>query len=256
MNLSLRILLPATALLLIITAGCEDEARQQGFEDVVLTGDICPDCAEIHIEYPQMVQESPLQIAIERSIQEEIIEALTLQESGLADDIDEAIESFSNLNRQTNNRYGEVAQWSALIDGEVYYRSDKLIGIRLSFEVNTGGAHGNAYDHLLTFDADKAREIEMNDVLRITPEFVKLAESHFRRDMGLGSNQSLNEAGFIFLGDRFALPETMGLGPNGVFLLYQQGEISSAMDEPVLSIIPYGEVVPFVKDAYKGALIY
>lgn len=238
----------------VVLMGCEEEAKTEGFESIVLSGDICPDCSIVTVQYPQMIEESPLQRVIERSIREEIIEALTLQESGLAGTIEEAMESFQAENRRINRRFSdENAQWEAEITGKVLHKSARLLGIHLSFDINAGGAHGNVYDHLLTFDVERAREIEIDEVLRINDEFVSVAERHFRDDQGLEPGQNLNEGGFIFLSNHFELPETMGLGTNGIVLLYQQGEISSAMDEPVVAIIPYSEASRFLKDSFKGA---
>lgn len=234
--------------------GCEEDHRSEGFETIVLSGEICPDCAHITVRYPQLLEESPLQQSMDRSIREEIIEALTLQESGLASTVEEAIASFDDQNRKMNRRFSdEQVKWVADIEGTVLHKSSKLIGLHMAFNINTGGAHGNDYHHLLTFDVQRGREIDIDEVLFINEDFVSTAEKYFRSDQDLDASDSLVEAGFIFLGNRFVLPETIGLGSRGVILFYQQGEISSAMDGPVTAIIPYSEASRFLKDSYRGA---
>ena len=73
-----------------------------------------------------------------------------------------------------------------------------------------------------------------------------LAEAKFRSQEKIPATQSINSTGFMFDGEAFYLPENIGFTPKGIQLLYNQYEVASYADGPIILTLPYEEVKEYL----------
>jgi hypothetical protein len=79
-----------------------------------------------------------------------------------------------------------------------------------------------------------------------------LAEEMFRIAQAIPAGGDINSTGFMFEGDQFYLPETIGFDSHGMVLHYNQYEVSSYADGPITITLPWAEVIPLLKKRYRS----
>ncbi|MEO0900922.1 MAG: RsiV family protein [Bacteroidota bacterium] len=60
-------------------------------------------------------------------------------------------------------------------------------------------------------------------------------------------DENINITGFMFDGDVFHLSENIGYVPEGIQLIYNQYEVASYADGPIVLTIPYTEINKYLK---------
>lgn len=110
-----------------------------------------------------------------------------------------------------------------------------------SFSLNVyaylGGAHGTGLQDYLTIDMSTMQEIKLEALVIDMKKLTRIAENRFRQEKKLSSTPSL--APYQFKNDQFYLPDSWGLGPQGLVFTYQAYAIVSYTEGPVSFTIPY-----------------
>ena len=243
-----KILLPMLFLWLAI--GCQSETKLT-FEPLELQGEECGECPNIEINVPNALDESPVAMAINRALKEEVISILSFSEGQDIDNVDKAIASFSNSYKELKSKFPDEVGWEAEINGEVVYEDANIVTVMVNSYSFTGGAHGYASTSILNFDKRRGGELENRELFDDMEGFEKLAEAKFRIQEEIPEGKNINATGFMFEGDTFHLSQNIGYTKEGIQLIYNQYEVASYADGPIVLTLPYEEVNVYLKRKVK-----
>lgn len=232
--------------LTLLALGCKTD-NSIALEPVTYTGDTCTDCPNIKITVPNALGDAGIDKAINTALKEELIYLLNFDEQQNATDINSAIESFITAYKNLKAEFAEEATpWEAAVTAGVSYEDDHLITIKMDSYLFTGGAHGYNTTHYLNFDKLKALELNTDELFTHMPDFESYAESKFRSQQNIPSKADINSTGFMFETGSFYLPENIGYTKEGLQLFYEQYEIASYADGPIMLTFPFSELKPYL----------
>jgi len=240
----------ATILFLGALMSCQTESKLT-FEPTQLLGEICADCPKIAINIPNALDDSPVSEAINRSLREEIISIMSFSEDRTIDTMDKALQSFTDSYKELKTKFPDEIQWEATIDGEVIYEDENVVTLILTSYSFTGGAHGYASTSYLNFDKQTGKELENAELFTDYEGFEDFAEEKFRKQEEIPASKNINATGFMFEGDSFHLSNNVGYTTEGLQLIYNQYEVASYADGPIVLVLPYNEVNPFLERKVK-----
>ena len=233
-------------LVLILILGCKDDG-QLAFEPLEFTSEKCADCPEITISIPKALHKDALSEAINTAVREEVISMLDYDDTLEASTITEAMQSFKNGYLDIKQHFqDEAIGWEAIIEGKVTYEDPHLITLQINTYTFTGGAHGFSSIRFLNFDKKKAVELDNTQLFSNQEALALYAERQFRKQEQIPETDSINATGFMFYGDSFYLPDTIGLTTEGLEMIYAPYEIASYADGPIRLILPFKEVQPYL----------
>ncbi|WP_318310733.1 DUF3298 and DUF4163 domain-containing protein [Flagellimonas crocea] len=240
----------APILILCILLGCQTESKLT-FEPTRMLGEDCKGCPKIEINFPNALDDSGVSEAINRSVREEIISILSFTEDENIDNVNKALQSFTSSYKELKTKFPDEVQWEAKIDGEVVYEDENIITLVLNSYSFTGGAHGYASTSFLNFDKAESRELDNRELFKDLDGFEDFAETLFRNQEKIPREANINDTGFMFEGDAFHLPNNLGYTQDGLQLIYNQYEVASYADGPIVLTMPYAEVNPYLKRKVK-----
>jgi len=238
-------------LFLCFLISCQTESKLT-FEPVQLQGENCEGCPKIEINIPNALDDSPVSEAINRSFHEEIISILSFTEDKTIDSADKALQSFTDSYKELKVKFPDEVQWEAKIDGEVVYEDENIITLVLNSYSFTGGAHGYASTSFLNFDKRKGTELENWELFDDLDGFEDFAETKFRIQEKIPQDANINATGFMFEGDSFHLANNIGYTKEGIQLIYNQYEVASYADGPIVLILPFTEINLYLKRKVKN----
>lgn len=235
----------------ILVLSCESESKLT-YDTLQLKGENCGSCPSIIINVPEMLDESSVAKSINRALHEEIISILSFSEDENIDNVDKAIASFTESYKELKAKFPEETLWEAKIDGQVVYEDVNLITIKLDAYSFTGGAHGYASTSYLNFDKGQSAELENWELFSDEAGFTKFAETKFRIQEKIPQDKNINATGFMFEGDVFHLAHNIGYTPEGIQMIYNQYEVASYADGPIVLTLPYNEINLYLKRKVKS----
>lgn len=157
--------------------------------------------------------------------------------------VEEAIDEFKQDYFQFKADFPQTPTgYEANISQEIINRNERLVVLKTTFYLFTGGAHGFGGMHYLNFDAETGKIESRKDLISDMDKFRDYAEKKFRKKFEVGSEAKLNAKGFFFEDDNFALPENMAFLPNKVILHYNPYEAGSYAQGNIRLSIPKKEV--------------
>ncbi|MFD2099965.1 DUF3298 and DUF4163 domain-containing protein [Flagellimonas iocasae] len=233
-------------LILWIPFGCETEHKLT-FEPLKLQGESCANCPEIEITLPNALDDSGVATAINRSLREEVIALLSFSENEDIENVDQAMGSFTESYKELKTKFPDEIGWEAKINGEVIYEDAHLITIVVNSYTFTGGAHGYGSTSYLNFDKVEGTELENWELFDDLEGFETYAESKFKTQEDIPQEANINATGFMFEGDAFHLPNNVGYTQDGVQLIYNQYEVASYADGPIILTLPFSEINSYLK---------
>lgn len=133
------------------------------------------------------------------------------------------------------------APWFIEFEAENHYITPEYFTLVLTQTTYQGGAHPNTSSAVQSFDRVNGKKVAVSD--KVDRERLKqVAEKYFRKKAGLSPSADLNESGFLFEDDKFALPENMGFVKEGILLHYNQYEAAPYSNGPIQFTVPLSEV--------------
>ena len=238
-------------LILVGFWGCADETEfSWRYREFANEG--CSDCPLVSVSIPEATDSSGLALAINRSLEEEVIASLDYNDGVDANNIQEAIVSFGLAFQELKTQFpDEQMDWEAEIVGEISYEDNRLISLKINTYTFTGGAHGFTFLRFLNFD--KVAEIERNALdFFIDPEgLTKLAEIEFRKLYDLPTTSGINDTGFMFEGDVFYLPKNIGFSDQGIKLIYNTYEMASYADGVIYISLSWKQINALLKPEFR-----
>lgn len=233
-------------IIVLFFLSCEKDTKIT-FEPFSLKKETCEECPLIEVSIPKAIGNTKLDQVINTALREEIISILKFDDEINVATIEEAIASFESENKKLKEKFPEeTTQWEAKLEGEVTYEDKHILTIRLNSYLFTGGAHGYSTVRFLNFDKTKAIELEQSELFKNMASFTEFAETNFRSQENIPNNAPINSTGFMFENDTFYLPENIGYTKEGLQLFYEQYEIASYADGPIIITLAYPAVQKFL----------
>lgn len=235
------------ALVLIMIWGCREEQTLG-----MLPMTYSQDTPRVQIQIPQADTTLLLGRSINTALQDEVIALLAFDEATAIQSIPEALSSFSAGYSELIENFDGTPEWEAQITADISYEDAHLLSIRMQSYMFTGGAHGFEEVRFLNFDKRRGRVIEgINMFTNFSPVLAK-AEQAFRIVQAMPMEGDINSTGFMFEGNRFHLPETIGFDSHGMVLHYNQYEVASYADGPITITLPWAEVMPLLRKKFRS----
>lgn len=226
---------------------CEKDNKLT-FEPFELIAENCNNCPKVSIRIPKALGNSSIGNIVNTSVQEEVISLLIYDDEVEATNMEEAIQSFKKGYLELKKMYpDEPVGWEADVDGIVTYEDENILTIRVNSYSFTGGAHGFSSTRFLNFDKQKGLEMKPLELFKDPLEFHRFAERKFKEQEKIPDTGSINATGFMFEGDEFYLPENIGFTQEGLQLFYEQYEIASYADGPIVLTLAFKELEPYLK---------
>lgn len=214
----------------------------------------CADCPLISIRIPNVLEETTIAHTINTALKEEIIAQLTFDdEQTPSGDIDGAMESFKNGYLQLKSKFpDEAVKWEAEINASIAYEDENILTIACDAYIFTGGAHGYGSIRFLNFDKKKEVELENWELFSDAEDFAYFAELKFRIQEHIPQDDNINSTGLMFENEEFYLPENIGYTDKGLQLRYNQYDVASYADGPIVLTLPYNEVKNYLSRKIKS----
>ncbi|MEM8847720.1 MAG: DUF3298 and DUF4163 domain-containing protein [Bacteroidota bacterium] len=238
---------PTGILLFILSLlGCENEAKLT-FGTFEFSNPSCETCSQIEIKLPEALDDSSISKAINNALHEEVIALLSFDEEMEIESVKDAVESFTANFKELKEKFKDEVPWEAEINGDIVYEDADMLTLVVNAYIFTGGAHGYSSTSFLNFDKIKGTELENWELFEDEEGFAHFAESKFRIQEKIPQDGNINSTGFMFDGDVFHLAENMGYTPDGLQMVYNQYEVASYADGPIVLTIPYSEINKYLK---------
>lgn len=232
--------------LVLLSLSCKKDDKL-AFEPVTYTGDPCDGCPNINITIPRALTNTKIDKVINNAVTEEIIYLLDFNDENDAVDVESAVASFTEGYKELQHLFVDEAMlWEANITGSISYENTEILTIKLESYLFTGGAHGYQTTHYLNFNKPEALELDTEDLFKNLPDFEKYAETKFRTQEGIPDKGDINSTGFMFETGSFYLPQNIGYTQEGIQLFYEQYEIASYADGPIILTFPYSELQKYL----------
>ena len=239
--------------------GCNNTSSEQiSIEQVSIQKDLgnCTaedgGCLKVRISYPKIHDGSEsLRKAVNGTINEFIIDNLVM---GVGDE-DSSIERLDTALIELEEEFRDFlddmefasSDWSNETMIEVTYSDSSYLGLSMSNFSYTGGAHPNTSISLRIFDKISGKDLKLGDVVKNTNSIKKLVEKNFREQYEILPDGSLNEHGFWFEEDKFALPENIGISNDGLKFFYNSYEIAPYSMGQSDILLPFSEIKNLMK---------
>lgn len=139
--------------------------------------------------------------------------------------------------------------WTLSRTAEIAYQDPKVVSLRFSEDVFQGGAHGLSTVHYASFDPATGRRLGLADLVAPDGEsrLVEMGERELRKMRELSPEQSLEEAGFTFEGNKFVLSQEIAVLEEGLAIHYNPYEIGPYVMGSTEIVIPRSELAPIAK---------
>ncbi len=240
--------------LLFLIISCVKE-EPLAFTEVQLSADsfeTCTSsaCPELNVQYLLATGNKEVSDKINAVIEQHLVTILTSNQDDVQNvvTIKDAVSSFIKDYRQFEAEFGNsFIAYNADTNMMISYFSEDLISIQLDYYLFTGGAHGYGGTNYLNFNTNTGEILTPSTMYANKKEFLNYVENKFREEYQIPKDSSINSTGFWFENDIFYLPENVGFTETEVVLLYNQYEIASYAEGPILLSFPKEEVVEFLE---------
>lgn len=138
-------------------------------------------------------------------------------------------------------------KWEAVVEGDVIFKSDSLLNIKIKYFLSTGGAHENSGLISVLCNPKTGKTILNKNLFKNYNAFTDFAEKRFRETYKIPIDKNINSTGFQFLEDRFCLSKNIFFTTKGIQLYYNSYEVASYADEPKELFFSYSEINSFLK---------
>lgn len=233
-------------LLLMIIVSCKNK-EDVSYTPLSFKNDKCTECAKVAIDIFEFKNETKLGEVINNVLREEVINQLDYEGTIKNATIEDAITGFKKEFQELKSKYpDETMDWEAIIKSEITFENKDVLTIMLDTYIFTGGAHGHSSLSFLNFNKKKDELFENWQFFKEKDDFKHFAEVKFRIQEDIPQNGAINSTGFMFEEDTFYLPANIGFTQKGLQLIYNQYEVASYADGPIIMTLPYNEVQKYL----------
>ena len=188
-------------------------------------------CLMITITYPQFDKGDTLPMLLaNRIIKNSILDNIGMGDVESTEDlsielaIEELNKSFEDIKNDFNNY---PTGWQANIGAGELYRSDSILVLEIGTMTYMGGAHPNTNLRYFNFNRFTGSYLPITFFVSDLEQFTSRAETEFKQTYNIDEGTSYDDAGFNFLGDKYALSANYAYLGDSIRLHYNHYEISS-----------------------------
>lgn len=198
-------------------------------------------CATYEVKYPVFeVSDTSLNRFIQKKIDQYVSMGNPMAEGwrmdSIAADFIRGYESF-----QKENEGFEPGIWFYHANVNVETAVDTLISLSVKDEYYTGGAHGGTNTYFININPTTKEDFTLDNYFKpgYREALTRFGEESFRKERGLGPDESLNENGFEFPQDVFRLNDNYGFTKDGIVFVFNSYEIAPYVYGPTHFLIRY-----------------
>jgi hypothetical protein len=204
-------------------------------------------CTYISLEYPQFTNiQPPLLDSLDKHIEkfmgdkqeDKIVEPSALIESFVND--------YASFVKKDSSY---TIPWTLERKANIVQQNATYITLQFSEYSFEGGAHPNSYVGFVTIDRTTGQQLNLNhffDSLSIQ-KLTQLGEPIFCAQKGINPNTSLEDAGYWFANNHFALNNNFYFTNKGITFYYNSYEIAPYVMGPTELTIPASKIVKLFK---------
>jgi hypothetical protein len=133
---------------------------------------------------------------------------------------------------------------------EIAFNSDNILSLEIMEYLFTGGAHGNSYISLSSFNLQTGEQIKLDDIFygNYRQKLNEVGEKIFREDYMADSTQSLFDQGFFGFENGFALNNNFDLFKGGIKFQFNPYEAGAyALGAPEV-FIHWSDIKDIIRD--------
>ena len=201
-----------------------------------------PDCIAVFFSYPVSTAAggAPVDEAVAWFVNEHLLSPV-FSEIRPPDLETLAAEFVYEYERVKQDLQNYRSHWFLNRSVEVIRADDRVVSLRFSEQIYTGGAHGNSARRYRSFHSANGRPIELEEIVAPADRraFDALATAVFRQVRDIPPGVSLAEAGFWFEHGRFRLNDNFALTGEGLLFYFNPYEIASYAAGPTALLIPF-----------------
>lgn len=245
-------------LLCILLVSCSKK-KELSFDSILYTAkdfDCNEDCPEISIQQLQAVSSAKEKQAIvsniNQTLNEHLIYSLFSYDENIGDsqDVKAAIQHFITGYQQDKIEYPDMlAIYEANIKSELLHQTENMLSLQVTTYLYTGGAHGYSNISYQNFNPENGYPIAIEQSLVDIDVFIDFVEIKFKEAFDIPESSSINSTRFMFDGDVFKLPVSIGFDKDNMLFTYNPYEIAPYFEGPIELKIPISEVQVFLNIA-------
>lgn len=229
--------------------GLTYETTQKSAKDF----DCKTDCPEISIQQMEAIGHSKKMNAIadniNKNISDHVIYSISSYEDspGEIKSVEQAVKRFISGYHEDKMEFPDMmATYKATIKSEKIHDSENMLSLRMFTHLYTGGAHGYSSVSYLNLDPKTGHIIPLEQMLIDLDDFIGFVEMKFRKAYDIPENSDINANRFMFEGNTFILPSSMGFDDKNMLFTYNPYEIAPYAEGPIELKIPINEVQAFL----------
>ncbi len=208
------------------------------------------DCASIALEYPEIKHAH--NSFVKDSITNYIMNSLLSNyfNTKKTKSLDEMAGVFFKDYEKMQKEFSDYTlPWDITSSISVIYNDKSIISLQSEFYRFLGGAHGNSGVYFANFNLQNGKQLSLSDVLisGYEKDLNSIGEKLFRKDKNMKSDENLEEAGFWFEDNTFALNENFGIKSDGLVFYFNSYEIAPYAMGPTEILIPFGVITGLIK---------
>ena len=211
------------------------------------------DCAEVKINYPQLLNGSNKIELINNAIISQLLSD---------NDEDASYQSFDEISDSLFSQYQNVQKafsdyktgWSILKNMNVSGVVNNFISIKKEVIIYTGGANNYFNVTLSIFDLNSGEQQLLSKFVNLEKmdELLKIGEKNFKKIKNISEDQTLRDSCFWFENDKFYLPDNFSVSDYGFVFFYNLYEITPRSEGFTELFIPKEELL----DVLITGLVY
>jgi hypothetical protein len=212
-------------------------------------------CLHIAFTYPEFVKGNP---AFLKMINQEIISFFTgfmqYNESGGDTTLEIAANSMIAEWQDFQKEMPDASLgWYVEGNASVVMLNPKLLSLSMSVDAFTGGAHPNATIVMKIFNLQTNQAFKLEEIVSDVNGLTKIAEGIFRQQLEIPADASLEEQGFEFENNTFALNDNYMCSPEGLVFIYNTYEIAPYAAGSTEIVIPWNKIEKILTPAFREA---
>jgi hypothetical protein len=208
--------------------------------------------------YPQiiLIKNKGIQDKINKSIMNALLEYNNEENEivryrNLEERIDSFMTDFKAARDSMKSLYADYnIGWESDYEITISVNENGILSLQCLTYAFLGGAHGSTFIDYLNFDLATGNEIKINDLFKddYKTNLNRLGEKIFRKKFDVAPGKNLEDAGFWFKNNKFALNDNFGFTVAGILFQFNQYEIAPYVFGAPDVVIPYNKLKDIIKD--------
>jgi hypothetical protein len=204
-------------------------------------------CTYVSLEYPQFTNAlKPLEDTLTARIHSFIGGQLDNKPLDPSDVLTAFIEDYSEFVKKDTTY---KTPWALERNAVVYNQNPKFITLKLTEYVFEGGAHPNEFTQYILIDKSSGAQKKLTDYFDSTAinKLTTIGENVFCAQKGISPSTGLEDAGYSFNNNHFALNNNFYFSDTGITFYYNTYEIGPYVLGPTALTIPAAKITRLLK---------